>query len=330
MSAEEANRIARTAERLRRGTRLPLKVLLPTVAAIGAGGAWAAAAIPGSGGVITACYSTETGMADVYTTGSADGSNNDLLQPQYGSLRVIDPNASPVTDTVLFDDSTTTANAYVNACAPNEQTITWNQQGVPGLNGTNGTNGANGSNGADGKAGQDGSIDGAATFEIDAGRGTELYAKLSDISGSSKLAGQGGLIPLQTFAFGAVSPVLSTSKGSEISRQAVQTFEFTKKNDKTNAELFQDWQQGKTIARMDVQADHATKGQLSKGQVTQDANFSLTNVRIKSIKQAGGQETVIGTFTKVQSSFGTGTSKVEGSLNPGASTSWDLTTQKTS
>ncbi|HET9019844.1 MAG TPA: type VI secretion system tube protein Hcp [Acetobacteraceae bacterium] len=307
MSAEEANRIARAAERLRRGTRLPLKVLVPTAVALGAGGALAAAAIPGSGGVITACYNTSTGSYAIQPS-YLDG---EITVPEYGTLRVIDPSAQSVTD----------ANgnpSYNSSCAPDEQTITWNQQGVPGTNGTNGTNGA------DGKNGQNGFISGAATFEIDAGGGTELFAQLSQIAGTSKLDGQGGLIRLQSFAFGAESPVLGSSKGSGAGK-AVQTFEFTKRNDKTNAELFQDWQQNRTIARMQVQAAHSSKGQTSP-----DASFTFSDVKLKSIQQQGGGETVIGVFTKMQSSFGTGTSKVEGSLNPGASTTWDLTTQKTS
>jgi type VI protein secretion system component Hcp len=316
MSAEEANRIARTAERLRRGTRLPLKVLLPTAAALGAGGALAAAAIPGSGGVITACYNTQTAMVDAFTT--ADGTENEALLPLYGGLRVIDPNASSVTDTVLFQDTTTAANAYVNACAPGETTITWNQQGATGPQGPAGGTGQTGA------AGQDGSIDGAATFEIDAGGGTELFAKLAKISGTAKVEGKGGLIELKTFAFGAESPVLGTSKGSGVSKQTVQTFEFTKTDDKTDADLFQDWQQGKTISTMEVQAAHT-----GKGATTDAATFTFSDVKLKSIQQKGGQETVVGVFTKMQSSFGSGTSKVEGSLNPGGAVTYDLQTSKT-
>jgi type VI protein secretion system component Hcp len=314
MSAEEANRIARTAEKLRRGTRLPLKVLLPTTAALGAGGALAAAAIPGSNGVITACYSTQTNMGDVVTTDSGDTYENDQYQPQYGALRVIDPSAAAVTDTVLEDDVETTVNADVNQCAPWEQTVTWNQQGPAGPQGPAGKDGTNG---------QNGSIEGAATFEIDASGSTELFAKLADISGTAKVEGQSGLISLQSLAFGAESPVVvGTGQGS---KQTVQTFEFTKKVDKTSTQLFTDLQDGKAITKMQVEADHATK----KG-ATEDATYTFTDVKLKSITQKGGKETVIGVFTKMQSSIGSGSSKVQTSLNPGGGASWDLTQSKAS
>ncbi len=56
MGVEEAGRIARAAERMRRSSRVPLKLLLPTAAALGAGAAVAVGSIPGSGGTITGCY----------------------------------------------------------------------------------------------------------------------------------------------------------------------------------------------------------------------------------------------------------------------------------
>lgn len=343
MSAEEASRIARTAERVRRSTKLPLKVLVPTVAALGAGAGFAAAAIPGSNGVITACYNTQTSVADVQPMDSDDPGGSDQLQPQYGTLRVIDPSASPVTETVLVNDTPTTANDYVNACAPWEQQVTWNQQGPQGIQGlqggqgpqgptgatgATGKTGSTGKKGATGKKGQDGadaSILGAATFEIDAGGGTQLFAKLADISGESKVAGEQGAIQLETFAFGAESPVIGESKGAG-SGKTVQTFEFTKKVDQSSSALFKDLQSDKTISKMEVDADHAA----GSGRPTQVATYTFSEVVLKSIKQKGGDETVVGVFSKMQSSIGTGTSKVQTQLNPGGAVSWDLGTKSTS
>ncbi|HEX3618730.1 MAG TPA: type VI secretion system tube protein Hcp, partial [Solirubrobacteraceae bacterium] len=305
------NRIARTAEKLRRGTRLPLKVLLPTTAALGAGGALAAAAIPGSNGVITACYST---LPVVMGEGYVDDAAQYEI-PVYGNVRVIDPSATPETTTTDWNqESISPVPVYNSSCAPWEQTVTWNQQGPAGPQGPAGKDGTNG---------QNGSIEGAATFEIDASGSTELFAKLADISGTAKVEGQSGLISLQSLAFGAESPVVvGTGQGS---KQTVQTFEFTKKVDKTSTQLFTDLQDGKAITKMQVEADHATK----KG-ATEDATYTFTDVKLKSITQKGGKETVIGVFTKMQSSIGSGSSKVQTSLNPGGGASWDLTQSKAS
>jgi hypothetical protein len=85
------------------------------------------AAIPGSGGVISACYNLSTNPS--------------------GTLRVIDAQAGA-------------------KCAKNEKLLTFNQtgpqgpKGDPGTNGTNGTNGIDGTNGTNGTDGKDG-MDGA-------------------------------------------------------------------------------------------------------------------------------------------------------------------------
>jgi type VI secretion system secreted protein Hcp len=322
MSAEEASRIARAAERLRRSTRMPLKVIVPTVAAIGVGGGFAAASIPGANGVVTACYSTLPAVI-------GQNFQDDTPQygvPVYGSVRVIDPSAAPQTTTTDWNQSfnTTPYPVYNNACAPWEQQITWNQEGPQGAQGAQGPTG---SNGTSGKNGQNASILGAATFEIDAGGGTELFAKLSDITGSAKVSGEQGTIELQSFAFGAESPVIAP-KGSGVGagKATVQTFELTKKVDNTSSTLFKDLQTSKTIAKLEVDADHAAK----KGAPTQVGQYALSNVILKSIKQKGGEETVVGVFSKMTSSIGSGNSKVQTQLNPSGAVTYDLGTKSAS
>ena len=87
-------------------------LVVAVVLAIGAGAA-AIAAIPGDGGVITACY------------------NNDPASAQFGTLRVIDPSAEP----------TTRGTNYHSTCQSGEQQITWNQQGPTGRTGPAGPRG---------------------------------------------------------------------------------------------------------------------------------------------------------------------------------------------
>jgi type VI secretion system secreted protein Hcp len=87
---------------------------LPTIAALGAGGAIAAAAIPSADGTIHACYQTNTG-ASGFT----------------GDLRVIDGS---------------------NECGNTEQAISWNQQGPQGVPGVQGPKGDQGNKGDQGDA----------------------------------------------------------------------------------------------------------------------------------------------------------------------------------
>jgi hypothetical protein len=84
MSAEEASRIARAVQRMKHSKRA-VQIALPTAAALGAGAAIAAGAIPGGDGTITGCYNskTENGVPQALFFGDAS-------EPP-GGLRVIDP-----------------------------------------------------------------------------------------------------------------------------------------------------------------------------------------------------------------------------------------------
>jgi type VI secretion system secreted protein Hcp len=86
--------------------RKTLKIALPTVAALGAGGAIAVAAIPSADGTIHACYATGT---------DSNGAG--------GQLRVIDESTE---------------------CQGGEKAISWNQQGPPGPKGDQGNKGDQG------------------------------------------------------------------------------------------------------------------------------------------------------------------------------------------
>jgi type VI protein secretion system component Hcp len=315
MSEETTGWSARAAGHARRATRLPLKALIPCAIALGAGGAFAAAAIPGSGGVITACYSTHTTMADVLTTDS-QGDETDDFVPQYGSVRVIDPSAAPATAEILSNDTTTTVNSYNNACAPWEQTVTWNQQGPQG------PAGAPGAAGPAGPAGADASITGASGFDVKAAKSTNLYGRLSGINGAVTSKGESDTISLQEFAFGAEQTLVNPIKGATGANPGttLQTFEIVKKVDKTSATLLKDLTAARPISTLTVDVAH-----VSKGKSTVVARYTLTNVVLKNISQKGNAETVSGVFSKLSSTVGSGSDTVTTSgLTPGKPASWDL------
>jgi type VI protein secretion system component Hcp len=299
MGAEEAGRIARAAERVRRRSRVPVKLLLPTAAALGAGAAVAVGSIPGSDGTITGCY-------NVWTAGS-DYPN--------GTLRVIDPTATTPPGYTFTDNP-------VNACGPAEKQITWNQQGPAGATGAPGATGARGPAGGTGASG---SIIGETTFDVESGHGSRVLLKLDGVSGSVDTKGQTGDISLQKFAFGAEGTVANATTGAGAGKVNVQTFEFVKQIDKTSDTLFSDEVSGKVISKAEVEVLPAS----SKGAVGQLASYNLSHLVIKNITHKGSTETVLGVFQSVSSTLGSGQNKVSTGWNQVSNTGWDLTATKT-
>jgi type VI protein secretion system component Hcp len=299
MGVEEAGRIARAAERVRRRSRVPLKLLLPTAAALGAGAAVAVGSIPGSDGTITGCY-------NVWTSG-ADFAN--------GTLRVVDPAATPPPG---YTDAF--PGAPINACGPDEKQITWNQQGPTGPTGPTGPQGPEGGNGAPG------SIIGETTFDVETGHGSKVLLKLDGVSGSVSTKGQAGAIGLDKFAFGAEGTVASAAPGTGAGagKVNVQTFEFVKQVDKASPTLFRDEVNGTVISKAEVDVYHSSKGAL-----TELARYDLSRLVIKNITHKGSTETVLGVFQAVSSSLGSGQNKVSTGWNQVSNTGWDLTATKT-
>jgi type VI protein secretion system component Hcp len=299
MGVEEAGRIARAAERMRRRSRVPLKLLVPTAAALGAGAAVAVGSIPGSDGTITGCY-------NVWTAG-ADFAN--------GTLRVIDPAATPPAGyTDAFPDNP------INACGPNEKQITWNQQGPTGATGATGPQGPAGGDGASG------SIIGETTFDVESGRGSRVLLKLDGVSGSVSTKGQAGEIGLDKFAFGAEGTVVGAPSGTGrgAGKANVQTFEFVKHIDNTSPTLFRDEVNGTVISKAEVGVFHTG----NKAALTEVATYNLSHLVIKNITHKGSTETVLGVFQSVSSTVGSGQNKVSTGWNQVNNSGWDLTQTK--
>lgn len=306
MSREEASAVARAAERLRRSRlmRGPMKVAIPTAAALGAGAAVGAAAIgsPGQGGVIHGCYNTNT----VVGTGTST----------YGDLRVIDPSQST-------DDVPT----WVYECQSDEATINWNQQGPPGQQGAKGASGAGGASGKSGAAGSNGSVTilGNTNFGITATNKAQVFLKLDGINGESQDNGHKGSIDIKSFSFGSEAPVVSSGSGAGAGKVTVSTFQIVSKLDKSTPTLERDLAIGKVIPSGEVDIVH-----VNAKTDTQVASYKLSDLALKSISIKGERVTVLGSFKTLQITLGSGQNTVSAKWNKVQNTgSWNLVPIKT-
>jgi type VI protein secretion system component Hcp len=281
--------------------RAPLKVVVPTAAAIGAGaaiGAVALGAIPGPDGVIHACY------------------NIGNAKFAYGQLRVIDPSKQ----------GQDVSPAEYQCTSGEETPISWNQRGPQGPQGPAGATGAQGvagPGGASGAAGSDGSVTivGNTNFSIAASAHVALFLKLDDIKGESTQKDHKGELVLDTFAFGSEAPVVgSQSSGAGAGKVTISTFEIVKRLDSADPDLQRDLATGKVIAGGEVEVVHrsSTGGR-------QVASYKLTDLALKSISIKGEDETVLGSFRGLRETLGTGPNSVTAKWNKIANSgSWNL------
>ena len=271
MSQEEANRIVRAAERLRRTRRAGLKLALPTAVALGAGAAFAVGAIPGGDGTITGCYIT-----------NPDGQ-------RYGELRVIDPSLPATLP------GTPGPNPQA-ACLGDEKTITWNQQGPQGLQGLPGGQGAPGAQGQ--------ALIGQTTFGFGSSGSGKTFLKLDGIRGESQDKRHPDEIEISSFSLSASGAGGGGGSGSGASsgKTTISSFNFTKKLDRASPALFAAAVGGKHLKFADVFfARKAGRGQ-------QDyLEFKFTDVLISGVQQGSGggtaKEQVTLSFHKATESF---------------------------
>jgi type VI protein secretion system component Hcp len=229
VSDEDQVQTMTLAGKMGRRFRAPVKVLLPAVAALGAGTAIAVAQIPGSDGKITGCYVTNT----------LQDPNEGL---PLGTLRVIDPTATTSTD----------PNAY--SCPNGETTITWNQQGPAGPTGPTGPQGPAGPTGAPGAGG---------TGNVQAGQGVDIFMVINsgtNLSGlkaerlgqtqnlTQTLSGDQNfhIVQVSSFSLGAENTVSigSSTSGAGAGKVKFQSFEVVKPLDSLSPSLFLDLASG--------------------------------------------------------------------------------------
>jgi type VI secretion system secreted protein Hcp len=276
MSDDEANRIARKAQRLNlsRGA----KIALPTAAALGAGAAIAIGSIPSSNDhVFTACYDNRTDLST------------------FGTLRLIDPTLSqPGGPTAAFQ------------CGQFESMVTWNQQGPAGPVGPQGPAGQQGTVGAQGVQGVQGApLLGGTTFGI-SGNSSKIFLKIDGITGAATDKVHKGDITVQSFSFGSLAApsTLAAGGGGGAGKVKFAEFSITKVLDKSSPVLFQSAAQGKHYAKVELMMRKAGKDQMDF------LKFDFQNVIISSYKiitTGGGNEvpteSISFNFTKVIETF---------------------------
>jgi type VI secretion system secreted protein Hcp len=311
MSAEEASRIAQAVQRMKRSKRA-LQIALPTAAALGAGAAIAAGAIPGSDGTITACYAsrTEDGVPQDITI-------DDALEAP-GTLRVIDPS---LPHTLTQPGAGPTPNLAA-VCLPDEETqITWNQKGPAGPTGATGLQGPAGAGGAAGGQGAPGTpLIGGTTFGVSGGGTT--FLKLDGIAGAATEKDHKGEIPIGGFSVSAqgAQNIGSQSSGAGAGKVSIQSFSITKTLDKSSPLLFQAAATGQHFKEAVLSFTHKVGG---KEQTY--LKFDFQNVLISSVQDGGSgggtpQEQVTFSFQKVAEAF------IEPNGKTGATVNFNLST----
>ncbi len=273
MSQQEANEIAREAQRRWRGRRM-LQIALPTAAALGAGAAIAVGSIPGGDGTITGCYASPNPVTNEDHTPKNITINGVTEAP--GSLRVIDPSLPKTFSNPLGAQGTPNPAAQ---CEPEEKQVTWNQSGPAGPQGPSGPQGPAGGQGAGGTPGSPGApLIGDTSFGLSNNGGT-TFLKLDGIKGESTDKHHPGEIEIDSFSFGAHNTGAQASGGGGGAGKTIESFTITKTLDKSSPLLFQAAATGKHIAKAELSfVRKAGKGQ-------QDyLKIDLTNVLISSVQ----------------------------------------------
>jgi type VI protein secretion system component Hcp len=273
MGREVGSRPADASGRRRPRVRAWLKVLVPTVAALGAGAAVAVGQIGGTGTTYTGCVLT----------------NAESTPVPVGSLRVLDP-------AVEGDTSCNTSS---------EEQITWNQQGPTGATGTQGPQGPQGATGATGPAGP------AGTVQVSSGSGVDIFMYLSPASDLGKLTGESTnqLTPTQTKPFQLSSFTLdamntisigSATSGAGAGKATFQKFTFVKPLDKYSAQLFQDLTSATHLASVEI----VVRKPGPNGMANPVVQYLLKTVFLTNIHIAGqsrnATETIQGEFGAIQ------------------------------
>ncbi|HEX4837885.1 MAG TPA: type VI secretion system tube protein Hcp [Solirubrobacteraceae bacterium] len=282
MSAEEASRIAQAVQRMRNSKRA-LQIALPTTAALGAGAAVAVGSIPGGDGTIMGCYAGPSGLT---INGVAGGP---IATEPAGTLRVIDPSKSTLPNA--------TPDEY-QCRAKEESTITWSQQGPPGLQGVTGPQGPAGGQGANGAPGAP--LIGDTSFGI-SGNG-HTFLKIEGIKGESTDKWHKDQILVDSFSLGTHAQGASGGGGGA-GKVSIQSFTITKTIDKASPLLFKGEAGGTSYKEMVLSFARKAGG-------TQHdyLKFTFENVLISSITDGTShklvpEEQVTFTFQKCKETF---------------------------
>lgn len=259
-----------------RGISTSLKVLVPTVAALGAGAAIAVAQIGGGNSPITGCVLTAEGDSPI------------------GSLRVIDPTG-------------TSSDPAATSCTTGETTINWNEDGPTGATGPTGPQGPAGPAGAAGAAGAQGP---AGTLPVSAADITMVLTPTGNLGQLNPTpvgettqtnAGAPKAFDLSSFTLDAQNAISisSATAGAGAGKVSFQGFSFTKPLDKYSAQLFQDLASGTRIASVEI----IVRKPGSNGMDDPIVQYLLKNVGLTNIHISGASknatETIQGAFQAI-------------------------------
>jgi type VI protein secretion system component Hcp len=263
--------------------RRTLKIAVPTIAALGAGSAFAIAAIPSSDGSITGCYETQTANAST----------------DVGVLRVI-----PAT----------------SECHNDEAAISWNQQGPTGPGGQQGQGGPTGPAGQQGQKGDQGvggapGAPGAQGAKGDPGEtptptppptptptpNAVLFLSINGIAGTAVAPGHKGDLPIEAFNWGA-STGSPDQHGNR--RLTLADFSVRREMDASSPKLFDAVVKAKDFRTAKV-TEFAPSSEGKGGGTTYE--YALTDVTIVRIQATGPggptsppAENLVLQFTKIK------------------------------
>jgi Type VI secretion system effector, Hcp/Collagen triple helix repeat (20 copies) len=197
--------------------RLPTrrwKAIVLALAAAGAGAGVAVAAVPGSGGVITACVNVTTTTGGATVPFTSQGSNLTIIDPSVGQHCISDPDAPQTTLTW-------------NVTGPQGPAGPIGSTGAPGATGETGSQGATG---ASGPRGVKGVTSPAVTIAppVITSQTHEVYEVTLGI-GSSALS-----FGVDSFSFGVKN---STGAAAGSGRSNIQDLHFTKRLDAASPAL---------------------------------------------------------------------------------------------
>ena len=291
--------------RTRRRFRAPLKVVLPTVAALATGAVMAVGDIPGAGNVITACYQNVPRFGREFEPST-----------RFGALRVIDPSLQGAPD----------VQSEQYQCRADETKITWNQQGPAGPQGLQGVQGPPGVPGPPGVQGPQGPA-GSPSASVQAGPATSVSMRLLGEPGTQ--APPQGAIELKSFSLESTnsSSIGSATGGAGAGKTKFTGFTVVKALDASSVTLFQYLTTGSHFKQVNILVSRPIKGAPQTVAAYRLGLVFLTSIKTTS---AGGvpTETIAGDFEALQ--FSVTPQQPNGQLGKPVTGSWNQVTNKSS
>lgn len=291
-------------------TKRTATIAVPTIAALGAGGAFAAASIPGPDGTLSACYSTNGALDGrvrlVNGPGDCRRDENFIQWNQRG----------PTGPQGLVGAQ--------GATGPQGETGPQGGIGPQGVTGPQGDTGPQGPQGETGPAGANGTqailIGGQA---LNSGQAQGFLA-IPGIKGDSTDAKHAGDIDIDSFSFGVTNSAAIGSGSISAGKATFSSFHFNKIYDGSSPDLFKDATDGTVLSS-------ATFAFERPGSDQDFLTIKLEDVVVTSYHQGGTQEPplledVELTPAKVEVVYHP--TNPDGSLGAAVQAQWDLVANK--